>query len=180
MGTGLRHDDVSQDIFFENKFYDDFDSLTDKPEPSMSVASESTVPSSQMSCASAYYNMLSFSSNSMESQSPFSPGSCDDPSRRRPRKKPMQDSEKERYVVCIDSIKAGSDARTTVMIKNIPNKYTQKMLLNAINRNHRGSFDFFYLPIDFKNKCNVGYAFINFRDAGSIPKFYREFHQKHW
>lgn len=36
------------------------------------------------------------------------------------------------------------------MIRNIPNKYTQKMLLQKINENHKDKYDFFYLPIDFK------------------------------
>ena len=70
--------------------------------------------------------------------------------------------------------------QTTIMIKNIPNKYTQKMLLQEINENHKGKYDFFYLPIDFKNKCNVGYAFINFVDAIFILKFYEEFNGKNW
>ena len=59
------------------------------------------------------------------------------------------------------ALMAGEDKRTTLMIKNIPNKYTQKMLLATIDEHFKGHYDFFYLPIDFKNKCNVGYAFIN-------------------
>ena len=34
------------------------------------------------------------------------------------------------------------------MVKNIPNKYTQEMLLQEITQNYENKFDFFYLPID--------------------------------
>ncbi|XP_076902467.1 protein MEI2-like 2 [Bidens hawaiensis] len=74
----------------------------------------------------------------------------------------------------------GEDNRTTLMIKNIPNKYTSKMLLAVINERHCGTYDFLYLPIDFKNKCNVGYAFINMISPMHIIQFYQEFNGKRW
>ncbi|GBG61886.1 hypothetical protein CBR_g23837 [Chara braunii] len=87
---------------------------------------------------------------------------------------------KKQYQLDIDKILRGEDPRTTLMIKNIPNKYTQKMLLAAIDDNHRGTYDFFYLPIDFKNKCNVGYAFINLISPSKIVPFYQAFNGKKW
>lgn len=71
------------------------------------------------------------------------------------------------YAMDADRILSGLDRRTTLMIKNIPNKYTQKMLLATIDEFFHGTYDFFYLPIDFKNKCNVGYAFINMTQVSS-------------
>ena len=75
-------------------------------------------------------------------------------------------------MLCIDNIVNGLDERTTIMIKNIPNKYTQQMLLSTIDRSQRDNYDFFYLPIDFKNNCNMGYAFINFVDSIFIVDFF--------
>lgn len=74
----------------------------------------------------------------------------------------------------------GLEKRTTVMVRNIPNKYTQSMLLQEIDASYRGAYDFFYLPIDFKNRCNVGYAFINFMDYRRIVPFFREFNGQRW
>lgn len=91
-----------------------------------------------------------------------------------------KNSDHSKYELSVSKIMAGEDTRTTLMIKNIPNKYDQEMLLTALNKNHCGLYDFFYLPIDFKNKCNVGYAFINFVNPLSIPSFYKEFNNNKW
>jgi len=66
------------------------------------------------------------------------------------------------------------------MIQNIPNKYTKKMLMEEINEKFRNKYDFFYLPIDFKNKCNLGYAFINLCDKKLVKHFYRAYNENKW
>mmetsp|Transcript_47494 Transcript_47494/g.136133 ORF Transcript_47494/g.136133 Transcript_47494/m.136133 type:complete len:682 (+) Transcript_47494:98-2143(+) len=64
---------------------------------------------------------------------------------------------------------------TTVMLRNIPNKYTREMLVKQLSQDFKGRFDFVYLPIDFKNRCNVGYGFINFRNPEACDEFVIKF-----
>ena len=42
------------------------------------------------------------------------------------------------------------DNRTTIMIKNIPNRIQKNDLVDLINKDFYGGYDFIYLPIDFK------------------------------
>jgi len=65
---------------------------------------------------------------------------------------------------------------TTVMLRNIPNKYTRQMLIDVLNQQFAGMYDFLYLPIDFKNKCNVGYGFLNLRTPEICSQFAGYFH----
>lgn len=133
---------------------------------SIGLASPATPPSSWGSGAS-------YSSFHMDSPS-------NSPRDFRSRKGSDASDNSNKFFLDLDRVKSGEDRRTTLMIKNIPNKYSQKMLLSTVDEKHRGLFDFFYLPIDFKNKCNVGYAFINFIDPQCIPNFHEEFHNKKW
>lgn len=89
-------------------------------------------------------------------------------------------SDRMQYELDIDRVLRGEETRTTLMIKNIPNKYTSKLLMATIDEQHRGTYDFIYLPIDFKNKCNMGYAFINMIDSHQIIPFYKTFNGKKW
>ena len=66
------------------------------------------------------------------------------------------------------------------MVRHIPNKYTQRLLLKEINVNNQGKYDFFYLPIDYQNSANVGYAFVNFVHHHFILDFFNEFHNRKW
>ncbi|XAR48127.1 hypothetical protein NMG60_11030844 [Bertholletia excelsa] len=101
-----------------------------------------------------------------------------------------------RFLIDEDAIMDSNcrDSRTTVMIKNIPNKYSQKLLLNMLD-NHcihcneqigdeddqpLSSYDFVYLPIDFINKCNVGYGFVNMTSPQATWRLYKAFHLQNW
>ena len=59
----------------------------------------------------------------------------------------ISNEESKAYVIDVRRIE--TDGRTTIMIRNIPNKYTQEMLLERFEENHKKKFDFFYLPIDY-------------------------------
>ena len=86
----------------------------------------------------------------------------------------------DHFIVNLENVISGQDERTTLMIRNIPNKYTSKMLLEKIDRLHCNRWDFFYLPIDLKNNCNVGYAFINFVEPTFIVPFFEDLNAKYW
>ena len=72
------------------------------------------------------------------------------------------------------------DTRTTVMIKNIPNRVTYKEMKEILDRYVFGKFNFFYLRFDFENQCNVGYAFINFAKPIYVIEFYKKFQGYVW
>lgn len=82
--------------------------------------------------------------------------------------------------VDINKIREGTDVRTTIMLRNIPNKVDQAMLKNIIDESSWGKYDFMYLRIDFANDCNVGYAFINFVDPLDIIDFVNSRGNQRW
>ena len=96
-------------------------------------------------------------------------------------KKKFKDKiEQKLFIINLDNIINGSDERTTVMIRHIPNKYTSQSLLDELNTICKNKYDFFYLPIDNENECNLGYAFINFVNPLHIVHFYHIFKARKW
>ncbi|KAJ3499620.1 hypothetical protein NLG97_g168 [Lecanicillium saksenae] len=82
--------------------------------------------------------------------------------------------------VDVHRIREGIDVRTTIMLRNIPNKVDQAMLKRIVDESSWGKYDFMYLRIDFANDCNVGYAFINFVDPLDIVDFVEARGNQRW
>ncbi|KAF8897027.1 RNA recognition motif 2-domain-containing protein [Gymnopilus junonius] len=87
---------------------------------------------------------------------------------------PAVSGQNERNQLNIAKIEEGLDTRTTVMIKNIPNKMSDTDLTEYIGKVCPRRIDFLYLRMDFKNGCNVGYAFVNFISVQDLLHFAKE------
>ena len=66
------------------------------------------------------------------------------------------------------------------MIRHIPNKYSLRYLIEELNYKFKNKYDIVYLPIDYTNNCNLGFAFVNFIHPLHIVDFYEYFIGKRW
>jgi hypothetical protein len=65
---------------------------------------------------------------------------------------------------------------TTMVMRNIPNNMSRDMLLSLIDaEGFKGSYDFVYLPLDFKAMVGLGYSFINFINSEEAVRFQEHF-----
>ena len=79
-----------------------------------------------------------------------------------------------------EKIVNGSDVRTTVMLRNLPNGITSDILKQILDLTSKGKYDFSYLRIDFSRSRNVGYAFVNFTNPIHIIEFYDNYNGNMW
>jgi RNA recognition motif-containing protein len=65
---------------------------------------------------------------------------------------------------------------TTIMVRNIPCKYTQKQMMSEVSEVN-SNFDFLYIPPARTAKVdkNLGYAFINFKTVSDAQSFMEGF-----
>eukprot|EP00928_Gymnodinium_smaydae_P098978 TRINITY_DN9328_c0_g1_i4.p1 TRINITY_DN9328_c0_g1~~TRINITY_DN9328_c0_g1_i4.p1 ORF type:complete len:458 (+),score=45.51 TRINITY_DN9328_c0_g1_i4:43-1416(+) len=66
----------------------------------------------------------------------------------------------------------GEETRTTVMLMNVPRRYTSTKLMCTIDsEGFAGMYDFIYIPMDFKTRSSIGCAFVNLLDPLIATRF---------
>jgi len=65
---------------------------------------------------------------------------------------------------------------TTLVIRNVPGRYSKDMLMQEWPAD--GTYDFIFLPFNFKQKRTAGFAFINFLSHEAAVAFHTKWHGK--
>ena len=85
----------------------------------------------------------------------------------------------EKQIINLENVALGKETRTTVMIRNIPIKYSTIELEKELEP-FEGKYNCLYMPYDYENEGNRGYAFLNLTDPYHILLFYDFFYNKSW
>jgi hypothetical protein len=75
---------------------------------------------------------------------------------------------------------AQCNGNTTLMVRNIPNKYTRTQLILELQPLAGNEMDFLYLPVDFRSWANLGYCFVNFKSDLAACQFSKVFTGRTW
>ena len=88
-------------------------------------------------------------------------------------------TKKENQVINLEEVALGKENRTTVMIRNIPIKYDTTILEKELEP-FEGKYDCLYMPYDYDNEGNKGYAFLNLTNPYHVLLFYEYFNNRDW
>jgi hypothetical protein len=73
---------------------------------------------------------------------------------------------------CSGSVKSVEVAGTTVIMRNIPNRFSHATLAAVLDNNgFSGEYDLIYVPVDFATGVSYGYAFVNLTSADAVEEF---------
>jgi len=70
-------------------------------------------------------------------------------------------------------VRDGKDARTTVMVRNIPKSCSREAFVEALNKlNLADRLTFFYMPFDKRRNIHCGFAFVNFEAPHDVLELF--------
>lgn len=50
--------------------------------------------------------------------------------------------------------------------------FSQSFMLEILNTFVENEYDFFYMPVDFKTNCNLGFGYVSMVNTQSVIKLY--------
>ncbi|KAI3707205.1 hypothetical protein L6452_25522 [Arctium lappa] len=88
-----------------------------------------------------------------------------------------------RKIMSVVVVVGVNNERSETVVEHEYNKPLYSLQAGACNSHEDlplSSYDFVYLPTDFKNKCNVGYGFVNMTSPEATWRLYKAFHYQSW
>lgn len=69
-------------------------------------------------------------------------------------------------------------SNTMQMLRNVPKTITRQELMDVVDKDFKGKYDFLYIPDDAAEGGNRGFAFLNFESKEQAEKFVEKFNEK--